>query len=49
MSDTVKVFVSGVITIGIITALFLPGRQTVAGITAGGKAAQGLLGTAIKG
>lgn len=42
-------FISGVVGIGIVTALFLPGRQTVAGIKAGGKAASGLLGTAIKG
>jgi hypothetical protein len=49
MVDVLKVFVTGVITIGVITALFLPGRQTVAGIKAGGAAASGLLGTAIKG
>lgn len=49
MTDVLKVFVTGVITIGVITALFLPGRQTVAGITAAGKAGSGLLGTAIKG
>lgn len=42
-------FVSGLISIGIVTALFLPGRQTVQGIKAGGQAASGLLGTAIKG
>lgn len=49
MGDTVKVLVTGVITIGIITALFLPGRQTVGGIKAAGQAASGLVGTAIKG
>jgi hypothetical protein len=49
MGDTVKIFVTGVITIGIITALFLPGRSTVAGIGAVGKASSGLLNTAIKG
>lgn len=49
MQETVKLFVTGAITIGIITALFLPGRSTVAGIQAGGQAASGLLGTAIKG
>lgn len=49
MQDTVKILVTGVITIGIITALFLPGRQTVQGIKASGQAAQGLLNTAIKG
>jgi hypothetical protein len=47
--EVLKIFVTGVISIGIITALFLPGRQTVAGIKAGGAAASGLLGTAIKG
>lgn len=49
MQDTVKLFVTGVITIGVITALFLPGRQTVAGIQAAGQASSGLLNTAIKG
>lgn len=42
-------FVSGLVSIGILTALFLPGRQTVAGIQAAGKAGSGLLGTAING
>jgi hypothetical protein len=41
--------VSGVVGIGMITALFAPGRTTVQGFTAGGKAASGLLGTAING
>jgi len=49
MGDTIKIFVTGVITIGIITALFMPGRQTVAGIKAAGTASSGLLNTAIKG
>lgn len=49
MADTLKVAVTGVITIGIITALFLPGRQTVSGIKAAGSAFSGVLGTAIKG
>lgn len=49
MQDTVRIFVAGVITIGIVTALFLPGRQTVQGITAAGNASTGLLNTAIKG
>lgn len=49
MSDAVRIFVAGVITIGVITALFLPGRTTVAAIGATGKASQGLLNTAIKG
>jgi hypothetical protein len=47
--DTVRIFIAGVITIGVITALFLPGRSTVAGITAAGQASSGLLNTAIKG
>lgn len=47
--EALKILAQGVITIGIITALFLPGRQTVAGIKAGGGAVQGVLGTAIKG
>jgi hypothetical protein len=49
MQDTIRIFVAGVITIGVITALFLPGRQTVAGIKAAGSASSGLLNTAIKG
>lgn len=49
MEKVLATAVGGVITIGIITALFLPGRTTVAGITAGGKAFSGVLGTAIKG
>lgn len=49
MGATVKIFVGGIITIGIITALFLNGRTTVAGIGALGTASSGLLNTAIKG
>jgi hypothetical protein len=49
MADVLKAAVQGVITIGIITALFLPGRQTVAGIKATGTAFSGVLHTAIKG
>jgi hypothetical protein len=49
MQETVKLFVTGVITIGIITALFLPGRSTIQGIQAAGSASSGLLNTAIKG
>lgn len=49
MVEVLKTLVQGVITIGIITALFLPGRQTVAGIKAGGTAFSGVLHTAIKG
>lgn len=46
MEDTLKLFVEGIITIGVITALFSSGRQTVAGIKASGQAASGLLRTA---
>lgn len=49
MSKTVDIFIAGLITIGIITALVLPGRNTAQVFTAGGNAASGLLGTAIKG
>lgn len=49
MQDTIKIFVAGVITIGMITALFMNGRSTATGIKAMGDAASGLLGTAIKG
>lgn len=49
MMKVIQLMVTGVIGIGVITALFLPGRQTVAGIKAGGQAFQGVLGTAIKG
>lgn len=47
--DVLKTFVQGVIVIGVITALFLPGRQTIGGIKAAGQASSNLLGTAIKG
>lgn len=49
MQRNVQIFIAGVVGIGVITALFLPGRQTVQGITAAGNAANGLLGTAIRG
>lgn len=49
MGRTGTIFVSGLITIGVVTALFLPGRQTVAGVKAFGQAGSGLLGTAIRG
>lgn len=45
----VEVFVAGVITIGIITALVMNGRQTTNVIKATGSAGSNLLGTAIKG
>jgi hypothetical protein len=49
MADAVRIFVAGIITIGVITALFLPGRTTVQAIGATGNASKGLLDTAIKG
>jgi hypothetical protein len=47
--QVVQIFVAGIVTIGIVTALTLPGRQTVGVISATGSAGSGLLGTAIKG
>jgi hypothetical protein len=47
--QVLQIFVAGIISIGIITALTLPGRQTVGVIKATGSASSGLLGTAIKG
>lgn len=47
--QVVQIFVAGIVTIGVITALTLPGRQTVGVIKAGGDAGSNLLGTAIKG
>lgn len=47
--DVLKTAVQGIITIGIITALFLPGRQTVSFVKASGTAFSGVLHTAIKG
>ena len=41
--------IAGVVTIGIITALTLPGRKTAENIKAAGQAGSGLLGTAITG
>lgn len=38
MQEIARAFVAGVVAIGMATALFAPGRQTVAGITAGGNA-----------
>lgn len=49
MNRTATMFVGGVVTIGIITALVLPGRQTIGVFKAGGQATSGVLGTAIKG
>jgi len=44
-----QIFVAGIVTIGVITALTLPGRQTVGVVKAGGDAGANLLGTAIRG
>jgi hypothetical protein len=44
-----KALVTGAVTIGIITALTLPGRQTIGLTKAGFSGASGLLGTAISG
>jgi hypothetical protein len=44
-----EILIGGTVTIGIITALVLPGRQTANVTKAGFTGAQGLLGTAITG
>lgn len=49
MKDTIQIFVAGLVTIGIATAILLPGRQTAQTIGAVGTAGSGLLGTAING
>lgn len=49
VTRTGTLFVAGVVTIGIITALTLNGRNTVGVINAGSSGASGLLNTAIKG
>lgn len=49
MGSTAKTFVSGIVAIGMITALVLPNRQTARVLAAGGKAGSNLLGTAITG
>jgi len=46
---TLDIFVAGIITIGIATALVLPGRNTAQVATAAGNASSKLLGTAITG
>lgn len=48
-SKTADIFVGGLITIGLATAIFLPGRQTASVVKATGSAGSGLLNTAIKG
>jgi len=47
--DVAKAFVVGVVTIGLVTALMMNGRQTANVIKATGSSASGVLGTAIKG
>jgi len=42
MGKTAQILVGGLVAIGMATALFAPGRQTVAGIKATGTAGQGL-------
>lgn len=49
MAKPLTIFVAGVVAIGIGTALFMPGRQTVAGIKQIGDSGSHLLGTAISG
>lgn len=49
MKDAIQLGIAGLVTIGIATAVLLPGRQTVQTIGAVGTAGSGLLGTAIKG
>lgn len=49
MEKPLTILISGVVTIGIITALFYPGRQTVAGVKAGFSGANSLLKTSITG
>ena len=49
MNRPLTIFVAGLVTIGIATALLLPGRPTAGVIKATGQAGSGLLGTAIKG
>lgn len=49
MRDNAQIFVAGVVTIGIITALVMNGRNTAGVIKATGTAGSNLLGTAIRG
>lgn len=49
MQEIAKVFVVGVVSIGLATALFMNGRQTASVVTAGFKGSSQLLDTAIKG
>jgi hypothetical protein len=47
--EVARLLVAGAVTVAVITALTLPGRQTIGAIAASGQAASGLLGTAIRG
>lgn len=47
--DAVKAFVSGVVVIGLVTAVGLHGNQLATVLKSGGSAGSNLLGTAIKG
>lgn len=49
MGKAATIFVTGVVGIGLATALFSNGRQFAQGATAVGAAGSNLLGTAIKG
>jgi hypothetical protein len=49
MSGTLQTFVAGLVAIGMLTAVLLPGRQTPAVIKAVSGLLSGSLGTAIKG
>lgn len=42
MSKTAQILAAGLVAIGLATALFAPGRQTIGGIKAAGSAGSGL-------
>lgn len=49
MSNALQTFIAGIVAIGMVTALLLPGRQTPAVINATSGLLKGSLSTAIKG
>jgi hypothetical protein len=49
MGDTLKVFIAGVVGIGLVTAIGLHGASLGTFATKAGSAGSGLLGTAVKG
>lgn len=49
MGRNAEIFVAGVVTIGIITALVMNGRNTAGVVKATGQATTNVLGTAITG